>query len=184
METLVKNKKECTYDDYVKTPEGSMIQLIEGQLVQEPSAPYISHQRISRKLLYKIENYVRENDCGEVFNAPTDVNLDKYNCLQPDLLFVAKERLDIIGEKCIKGAPDLVIEILSTWTTKRDLVQKKKLYEKFGVKEYWIVHLNDQLLEMFVLEDTQYILYNVYTKGDKLESNALNNFWLELKEIF
>lgn len=184
METSVLEKKKHTYQDYLQTDEGSMYQLIEGQLVKEPSAPYIVHQEIVENLHIVLAKHVKENKLGKVHIAPVDVYFDEHNCLQPDLLFISKERLGIIKESCVKGAPELVIEILSNWSVQRDMIQKKALYEKFGVKEYWIVHPNEQLIEVFVLKKHNYTLLNVFAVSDTLTSMVLNGLKLKLSEIF
>ncbi len=147
MSPTVIEKKKYTYEDYLKTPEDERYELIEGELLMTP-APIPKHQRISRKIEFILEKYVTENDLGEVFYAPCDVHLDDENVIQPDILFISKDRLNIIGEKNIQGAPDLVIEIISENTAYRDLVQKKRLYSRFGVKEYWIAIPREELIEM------------------------------------
>lgn len=88
-------------------------------------SPVPKHQRISRKIEFFLDRHVTENDLGEIFYAPCDVYLDDKNVVQPDILFIAKNRMGIIGEKNIQGAPDLVIEIISenrhtgTWCIKK-----------------------------------------------------------------
>src|SRR4030042_5727949 len=122
-------------------------------------SPITRHQRISRKIVFTLEKFVTENDLGEVFDAPYDVYFDNENVVQPDILFVSKERSNIIGEKNIQGSPDLVIEIISESTAYRDLVQKKKLYARFGVKEYWIVFPGEEFIEIYTLKANAYTLY-------------------------
>ena len=148
MAPTVTEKKKYTYEDYLKTPDDERYELIEGELLMTPS-PIPKHQRISRELEFEIIKFVKANDLGEVFYAPCDVYLDNENVVQPDILFISKERLNIIGEKNIQGAPDLAIEIISESTAYRDLVQKKKLYAKFGVKEYWIVIPGEESIEIY-----------------------------------
>ncbi|HZV47841.1 MAG TPA: Uma2 family endonuclease [Thermodesulfovibrionales bacterium] len=183
MATATTEKKKYTYADYLKTPDDERYELIEGELLMTPS-PVMRHQRISRKMLIAIDNHVTDNDLGEVFDAPSDVYLDKENVVQPDILFVSKERLDIIGEKNIQGAPDLVIEIISESTAYRDLVQKKKLYVRFGVKEYWIVIPEESSVDIFTLKDNAFVLHKSYGKEDILQSPLLKKLKLELKKIF
>ena len=183
MATATTEKKKYTYADYLKTPDDERYELIEGELLMTP-APVMRHQRISRKMLIAIDNHVTDNDLGEVFDAPSDVYLDKENVVQPDILFVSKERLDIIGEKNIQGAPDLVIEIISESTAYRDLVQKKKLYARFGVKEYWIVIPEESSVDIFTLKDNAFVLHKSYGKEDILQSPLLKKLKLELKKIF
>ncbi|MFZ3137588.1 MAG: Uma2 family endonuclease [Thermodesulfovibrionales bacterium] len=183
MAPAVIEKKKYTYEDYLKTPEDERYELIEGELLMTPS-PIPTHQRISRKIAFMLEKVVTENNLGEVFYAPCDIYLDSENVVQPDILFISKERLNIIGEKNIQGAPDLVIEILSENTAYRDFVQKKKLYARFGVKEYWIVIPGEESAEVYILKDKTYILYKTYNKDDTLESPLMKDLKIELKGIF
>lgn len=183
MATATTEKKKYTYADYLKTPDDQRYELIEGVLIMTPS-PVTRHQRISRKILIALDKYVTENDLGEVFDAPLDVFLDNENIVQPDILFISKERLDIIGEKNIQGAPDLVIEIISESTAYRDLVQKKKLYARFGVKEYWIVIPEESSIEVYTLKDNAFALRKSYGKDDTLQSLLLQKLKIELKKIF
>ncbi len=110
--------------------------------------------------------------------------LDDENVVQPDILFISKDRLDIIGEKNIQGAPNLVIEIISENSVYRDMVQKKRLYARFGVKEYWIVIPEEKEVEVYILKGEAYQLYKTYTKVDILESPSLKGLKIGLKEIF
>lgn len=101
-------------------------------------SPTPKHQSVSRELEFELLRFVRVNNLGEIFDVPCDVYFDNSNVVQPDILFISKDRLDIIGEKNIQGEPDLIIEIISENTAHSDLVQKKKLYPRFGVKELMI----------------------------------------------
>ena len=183
MSTAVIEKKKSTYEDYLKTPEDERYELIEGKLLMTPS-PIPTHQRISRKIEFILEKFVTENDLGEIFYAPCDVYLNTENVVQPDILFISKERLNIIGEKNIQGAPDLVIEIISENSAYRDLVQKKRLYATFGVKEYWSVIPGEELIEIHILKDDKYTLYNTYKKTDILESTYFKGLKINLEMIF
>ena len=183
MAPTVIEKKKYTYEDYLKTPEDERCELIEGDLFMTPS-PVTRHQRISGKLEFELRKFATENDLGEVFDAPLDVYLNDENVVQPDILFISKERLNIIGEKNIQGAPDIVVEIISENTAYRDLVQKKKLYAKFRVKEYWIVIPVEELIEIYILKDNTYTLHMTYSKNDTLESPYLRDLKIELKLIF
>jgi len=142
------------------------------------------HQRISRKIEFILEKYVTENNLGEVFYAPMDVYLDNENVVEPDILFISKDRLDIIGEKSINGAPDLIIEIISESSAYRDMVQKKRLYAKFGVREYWIVIPDESSIEIYALVDNKYNLHKTFNKDENLESPYLKGFKIQLSGIF
>lgn len=183
MVPVIIEKKKYTYEDYLKTPDDKRYELINGELLMTPS-PIPNHQRISGKLEFMVRKFITENNLGEVFDAPCDVYLDNENVVQPDILFISKERLNIIGEKNIQGAPDLVIEIISENSVYRDMVQKKKLYARFRVKEYWIVIPDEKEIEVYILKDNTYQPYQTYGKADTLESPALKGLKIVLQEIF
>ena len=136
--TVVTDKRRYTYKDYLNMSDDKRYELIGGCLMMAP-APIPYHQWISKNIEYEIERFVREKKLGRVFDAPCDVYLDEENVVQPDILFVSEERTHIIGKTHIQGAPDLAVEILSESTAYTDLMKKKRLYARFGVKEYWIV---------------------------------------------
>src|SRR6266542_2906772 len=140
--------KRYTYEDYEKLPEGAPYQLIGGELVMTPSpVPY--HQSVSRKIEFELIKFVEEKKLGEVFDAPIDVYLSETETYQPDIIFISKDRLRIIGEKKIEAAPDLVIEILSPSTAYYDLKHKRRIYESSGVREYWIVDPMEKSVEVY-----------------------------------
>ncbi|MCR4321663.1 MAG: Uma2 family endonuclease [Candidatus Brocadiaceae bacterium] len=183
MSQTITGKKRYTYEDYLKTPDDKRYELINGELLMTPS-PIPKHQLISGRLEFKLRGFVKENKFGEVFYAPCDVYLDDENVVQPDILFISKNRLNIIGEKNIQGAPDLAIEILSDYSVYRDTIQKKRLYARFGVKEYWIVIPEEEEIEVYILKDNTYQLYCAYKKVEELVSPSLKGLKIELKEIF
>ena len=128
-----------TYDDYVALPDdGNRYEVIEGELCVVP-APNRKHQRIAFKLTLFLGNFVEARHLGEVYFAPFDVVLSETNVVQPDLLYVSNDRLDIFTDAVAMGAPDLAVEVLSATTRRRDEVTKLRLYENFGVDEYWII---------------------------------------------
>lgn len=183
MVPVIIEKKKYTYEDYLKTPDDKRYELINGELLMTPS-PIPNHQRISGKLEFILRKFITENNLGEVFDAPCDVYLDNENVVQPDILFISKDRLGIIGEKNIQGAPDLAIEIISENSVYRDIVQKKRLYARFGVKEYWIVIPEEKEIEVYILKDNTYQLHKTYGKVDTLESPSLKGLRIVLEEIF
>ncbi len=180
---VVIEKKKYTYEDYLKTSDDKQYELIDGELLTTPS-PVPNHQRISRKLEFILEKFVTENNLGEIFDAPCDVYLDDENVIQPDILFISLDRLAIIGEKNIQGAPDLAVEIISENSAYKDMVQKKRLYARFGVKEYWVVIPDCEEIEIYILKDNTYRLYKSYNKSDNLESPLLKGLNIALKDIF
>lgn len=137
--TVSSDRIGLTYEDYLDFPEdGLRHELIEGDHAVTP-APSTRHQRIVRRLFRHLDGFVTGGDLGEVFVAPYDVLLSEADVVQPDLLFVAREHLDRITAAHLRGAPDLVVEIVSEATRRRDEVTKRHLYERHGVVEYWVV---------------------------------------------
>lgn len=121
-------------------PEGTHAELIENTLYMSPT-PVSNHQRVIIKLVVQLSLHTDANKIGEVFTAPLDVYLDDaHNAVQPDIFFIAKANAKIVEDNGhVHGAPDLIVEVLSPGNRKHDLITKKNLYEKFGVKEYWII---------------------------------------------
>jgi len=183
-----KPKIKFTYEDYKSLPpsETKRYELLDGELVMVP-APTTYHQRISFKLALILGLFVEEKGLGYVFFAPIDVVLweeGECNIVQPDLIFISKEREEIIKEEEIRGAPDLVIEILSPATEKCDRFYKKSLYARHEVKEYWIVDLEKKTVEVYTLKEHGFELYGEYKSGDILKSFILEGLEIDLKEIF
>lgn len=183
MPTLTAEKKKFTYEDYLNTPDDKRYELIEGELLMTPSpVPY--HQWILKNIGYELEKFIREKKLGKVFLAPCDIHLDYENVFEPDVMFISIERAGIIGEKNVQGAPDLIVEVLSEGTAYRDLVKKKKLYAKFGVKEYWIVDPSEKTVEIFKNKDAVFILEKTYAQNDTLESPLMSGLIIKLSEVF
>ncbi len=138
MTTLSPDLK-LTFEDYLLFPDdGKRHELIDGEHYMTP-APNTRHQAISMNLASEIRWYLRDHPVGRVLAAPVDVVLSEVDVVQPDLVFVSEERSRIVTEANLQGAPDLVVEILSPSTRRTDEVVKRKLYERFGVGEYWVV---------------------------------------------
>ncbi len=175
--------KKYTYEDYQKLPEGSACQLINGELIMSPS-PNVYHQKISSRIFIRLNKFVEEHSCGTVLYSPIDVYFDEFETYQPDIVFISKQRETIIKEKRIEGAPDLIIEILSESNAYYDLRLKKNIYEKYGVKEYWIVDPIDKSLEVYVNEGNEFtLLYKKQTRGE-VKSKFLSELIMEVEEIF
>lgn len=128
-----------TYEDYVALPDdGNRYEVIEGELCLVP-APNLRHQVILLNIAVALRNFLHGRGLGSVYIAPFDVVLSNINVVQPDVLYVSNNRLNILTKAGATGAPDLAIEVLSGSTKRRDAVTKLRLYENFGVDEYWIV---------------------------------------------
>ena len=145
------------YDDFLLFPEdGKRHEIIDGDHFMTP-APNTKHQRVSFKLSAAFANFLTSHRLGEVFAAPYDVLLSDEDIVEPDLVFVSAARAAIITEKNIQGPPDLVVEILSAGTRKTDEVVKRKLYERYGVREYWIVDPELETVKIYRLTDQGYV---------------------------
>ena len=154
-EIVIPKKERWTYSDYMNfTPPDSFgFQVIRGELIVSPS-PKRNHQWCIQKLLSILDGHVTRQKLGEVFVAPFDVVLDAHlpepeNIVQPDLMWISTERLEIVTDENVKGAPDLVIEVLSRSTARYDRVGKMEIYSEFGVCEYWILDTDAKVLEVF-----------------------------------
>lgn len=178
----LEKKKTCTFKDYEQLPEGAPYQLIGGELIMTPSpVPY--HQDILRKLGFKLVTFIEEKKLGKVYYAPLDVYFSNTDTYQPDIIFISKERLNIIGEKKIEGPPDLVIEILSPATAYYDLRTKKDVYEQSGVKEYWIADPIQKTIEVFVNKKGRFEPFSSAKGEGEIKSELLTGFSIALKEI-
>ncbi|MBM4064912.1 MAG: Uma2 family endonuclease, partial [Planctomycetes bacterium] len=113
-----------------------------------------------------------------------DVYLDDENVVQPDILFISRERTHIIGKNNIQSAPDLAIEILSESSAYTDMMKKKRLYAKFGVKEYWIVDPDGKTIEIYRLKEGVFILAKSFSENDELESPLLPGLKIRLSPVF
>ena len=184
-----------SYADYLTWPEEEMKEIING-IVYDFSAPLRKHVAVTVAFLGKAWNYIdrRKGKC-KIYTAPFDVRLPKngetaddeiYNVVQPDICVVCdKSKLDEKG--CI-GAPDLVVEVNSPSTGKRDLDQKFYLYESSGVREYWIVYPNDDAVTVFLLQPSGKFddgtTYEVIKGQTKVPVQTLEGLIIDLEELF
>ena len=118
------NTAILTYEDYLNAPDDERYELLEGELAMI-AAPNLAHQKALFRIARLVEDFVLERGLGGVFIAPTDVVLSDTNVVQPDVIFVSKVRASIVGDDNIRGAPDLVVEIVSPSNPQRDLVRKR-----------------------------------------------------------
>lgn len=178
------NENIWTYEDYRGLPDDrKTYQIIGGRLLMTP-APSTRHQDICRDLGFIIWSFVKEHHSGKVYNAPIDVIFSSVNVVQPDLVFISKNRLKTIKEKGIFGAPDWIIEILPPSSDKIDIKLKRDLYQRFGVREYWIVYPDEEKVEVYLLREARYKLKGTFSRDETLEVNVIENLKVNLKEIF
>ncbi len=185
-----KDIERFTYGDYLKWDDGERWELLDGEPYNMTPAPLRVHQKILRKLSFQLEKQLEGKTCEQYF-APFDVRLplgdeegeDIVNVVQPDLSVICDpEKLDAKG--CI-GAPDLIIEILSPGSQKRDRMEKFYLYERAGVREYWMVWPEELMVEVFLLGvDGSYGRPGMYTEKDTVEIRVLKDMRIDLSQIF
>jgi Uma2 family endonuclease len=161
--------------------DGKRYEAIDGDLYVTP-APKPRHGWIAYELVRALHPLLVRPGHGRVFFAPIGVEFpDTEEGVQPDILFIANERLDIIGEDWIRGAPDLVIEILSPSTAERDRTVKLKLYQRQGVGEYWIVDPETKTVEVWAAGSTRPA---TYTERVPVRSGGTVVGEIELADIF
>lgn len=180
---------EWTYADYLRLPDdGWRYEIIEGELHMHP-APRPKHQEAVSNLLRIIGTFVQthlpEKGLGKVYTAPIDVILsgEIATPVQPDLLFIAADRLEIVQEENIVGAPDWVIEVLSpsNWLTDRRV--KFDAYARAGVREYWIVDVDSRTIEAFVLQGQRYVQVGKFGSGERVAATVLEGFEIAVDKV-
>jgi Uma2 family endonuclease len=179
--------RRMTYDDLLALPDdGLRHELIDGEHYVTP-APNLKHQRVSGNFHYVLRDFLRRHPIGEVYYAPCDVVFSSINVVEPDLLFVSRERAEILTAANIQGAPDLVIEILSPSTRKLDEALKLDLYERFSVREYWLANPVPDTVRIFrrTAEDRLHLAAELSAAaGDVLATPLLPGLEIALAEIF
>ncbi len=181
-EAVVERSKVWTYEDYLRLTDDKRYEVINGRLYEMP-APGFEHQRISRDLEFLIWEYVKKNDLGQVLDAPFDVILSDTVVVQPDIVFISNENLKNIKHGRLFGPPDLVVEIVSPTSYVRDRYEKFSLYEKHGVKEYWIVLPGERVIEVWCLKKGKYVLYSVAAEKGGVESCVLKGLKVRVEEV-
>ena len=166
--------------------EFDLSQILNGVTVMAPS-PFGFHQDIISNLVLLIGNHAKLNKSGKILTSPLDVIFEEgYNVLQPDLIYIKKENMSIFDSNGhIHGVPDLLIEIISASSVSRDTVEKFKIYEKYGVNEYWIVFPEQKVIEVFVLKDGKYsLLCSTENSEGIVTSIVLQNFKFNVADVF
>ncbi len=180
--------KSYTYSDYLTWQFKERVELLWGKIKKMTAAPSTQHQRVLGKLHLSIGNVMKGGPC-HLFIAPFDVRLPvgkdngEKNVVQPDLCIVCDESK--IDDKGCIGAPDLIIEILSPSTSRRDMKDKLKLYQEAKVPEYWVVNPHDGIIHVFILDNIgKYQNRYPITAEDVLHSETLPGLLIKMEEIF
>ena len=175
-------KRPITYDDLRQLPEGAGYEVIGGALVHEP-APSIAHQLVVKRVVIALDAFAAPRGSGLVIPSPVDVRLAESEVYHPDVVFVSAERRAIVGEASIEGAPDLVVEVLSVSSAYNDLRRKRDVYERGGVREYWIVDPMRRTVEVLESVGASFVLRRERADG-VVSSRVLAGFEIDVDEIF
>lgn len=180
--------RKITVEEFLETdfddPNAHLYELIDGEVVKK-SAPAPIHQRLSFGLIHQFGQYVVPQNLGAIYHAPIDVFLDGINSVQPDILFIPTDSLDIVTEDGIEGVPTLIVEIISPTSIYRDRVTKKKLYEQHGVQEYWLIDPQENLVEIYALQQGRYALLSAATPTEgAIRSEILPGLTLDVNALF
>jgi Uma2 family endonuclease len=177
------DKPVWTYADYCVLPQDfNRHEIIEGDHVVTPS-PTTRHQRVLARLTSLLIVHVEARGLGVVLAAPMDVLLAPTSVVQPDLLFISKERLGIITEANIQGSPDLVVEVLSPSTAAIDRGGKMALYARYGVPHYWILDARHLTLETYEIREGEYELTSQFKKDDPVTVRLFPDLAITLAEL-
>ena len=175
-----------TYADFLNFPDdGKRHEIIDGDHYVTPS-PSITHQAVSHNLTMAVGAYLKDHRRGHLFAAPLDVVFCDRSVVEPDLLFVSQERSSILAGEHVRGVPDLVVEILSPGTRKTDEVTKRKLYERVGVLEYWVVDPELDTIKIYRRVGDAFVRMAELSveRADALVTPLLPEFSIPLADLF
>lgn len=171
-----------TIEDFLKLPEGTLAELIEGEILLS-AAPRVPHQSVIVNLCGEIRAFAHPKKLGRVLVSPMDVHLPTGDIVEPDLIFVRQENLAIIQD-WIRGVPDLLVEVLSPSHPERDLIVKRHLYARNGVGEYWIIYPDDRSVQIFKQAGDQFEPAGYRREGQTLGTSLLPGFDLPVTKLF
>ena len=178
---------KLTYDDFLLFPDdGKRHELIDGEHYVTPS-PNTKHQAVSGNIHFVIRSWLEQHPLGRIFYAPFDIVFTRFDVVEPDLLYISNDRAhQILTEKHVTGAPDIVIEIGSPSTRQRDETIKRRLYETSGVDEYWIVDPEIDTIRIFRREGERFAKPVELTReaGDSLTTPLLAGLSIPLERVF
>lgn len=179
----VTGSQRFTYGDYVLLDDDRRYEVIDGELFLTP-APTPYHQMVKLRIERILLDHVESHGLGQILDAPCDVVLSQFDVLQPDIFFISSARLATIGEKYISDAPDLVVEVLSPETRRRDRSLKSKRYARYGVREMWIADPDLKTIEVFVNAGEVFRRDAIYREEDVLRSPLLPGLEVPLARVF
>jgi Uma2 family endonuclease len=186
MRTDALRGRKLTYRDFLKFPDdGKRHELIDGVHYVTP-CPATPHQRILGNLYFLLRSHLEQHGGGEAFLSPFDVIFSIYDIVEPDLLFISKERHHIVTDKNVQGSPDLLVEILSPSTRRRDEGMKLRLYDASDVREYWVIDPSAEVVRVYRRVDGQLAITKELARDDGtvLTSPVLPGLKMPLERMF
>lgn len=184
------NNKVYTYYDYLNFPNDEFVEIIDGKIFAMSPAPSRIHQELIMEISAELRNYIKSNkgQC-KVYPAPFDVVLinenengnDSKNIVQPDISVICDKNK--LNDKGCFGSPDMIVKIVSKFNPGNDYVKKLYLYEKYKVKEYWIVNPMKKNILVYTLTESGYNQPDLYTFNDKIKVNIFNNLEIDFNGI-
>jgi Uma2 family endonuclease len=176
---------EWTYEDYLHLPDDNhRYEIIEGVLYVSETFD-ADHQTTINKIVYQMKQFVIQNQLGDVFIEPFEIHLAKnIRPVQPDVLFIKAEKWSAKSKKYFEGSPDLVVEVLSPNTRRVDQFIKFGTYEKAQIPEYWMVDPKARLVQVYILDNQQYVLLDDFMGDEMIESKVLSGFKITAASLF
>jgi Uma2 family endonuclease len=171
------------WEDLQRFDETERYEIYDGKLISMSPSPSLYHQRLVRKLSSFLLSFLQQHPIGELFYAPLDVVFSEDNTAQPDLLFISNENAGIMKDR-VFGAPDLAVEILSPSSIQRDRYGKLEQYERFGVKECWIIDPASRSIDMLTLRDGRYALHTSAVEKGVVSSLVPSGFTFDVAQLF
>ena len=182
---LIPQRLKMSYAEYLEfASDSSIMEWVEGEVIIY-MPPVDRHQELVLFLSKLLHSFIQFFNLGTLRFAPLEVKLwPDGPSREPDIIFIGHQNLSKLTAKKFEGGPDLVVEIISENSAYRDMVQKRRLYEKFGVKEYWIVIPKEDLVEIYTLKGNVFQSYKTFHKDTVLESPYLKDLKINLQVIF
>ncbi len=179
----IRPDRQITYDDYLTFPDEPRLEIVEGEAYVVPS-PNRRHQEILGRLYLRLGNHVEQHGGGAVFIAPFDVVLTNTDIVQPDIVFISNENLEVLTDANVRGTPSWVIEVLSPSHPDRDRKLKLAAYERTHVPEYWIIDPDVETISAYRLEDGRYGDAAVFRAPAAPQPLSPQDFALDLDDLF
>jgi Uma2 family endonuclease len=180
---VTQTRQQMTTAEFFELPEQSQpTELIYGELIVSPT-PIPKHQNVMGNT-YTVIRQISKTVGGKAFAAPLEIYLDDRVIPQPDVMWIAPDSKCIIDEKRLIGPPDLVVEIFSPGSVLYDRGDKFDIYQRYGVREYWMIDPTEEYVEVYKLADGQFVRQGIYGLGKQFTSSILSGTTIDVDKIF